>query len=133
MSVVSRQYRIRSEVFDQWRVRQNLAVFASSEDRSKIEAEPVDLHLRDPVTECVQDQFSDHRMVAVERVPAARVIEIPPVIVEHVIDGVVDSAEGECRIVRKSASFGRVVEDHIQEDFDSGTVQLATRVLNSRT
>ena len=49
----------------------------------QIEAEAVDVHLRDPVTQAVHDELQHLRMAHVERVAGAGVIHVVARIVGH--------------------------------------------------
>ena len=105
------------------RVPHDLAVFVAPHDGGEVEAEPVDVHLHDPVDETVDDKLAHHGVVAVDRVAAARIVLVgAPVLFEHVVDRVVEAPEryGRSELV----ALGRVVEDDVEDDLDARLVQL---------
>jgi hypothetical protein len=61
-------------------------------------------------------------MVAIQRVSATGVIQVPPVGREHVVGFIVDPAEGNHGAVE--ASFASVVEDDIEDHLDAGDVEI---------
>ena len=58
------------------RVRQRRAVRPAREDRALVEAEAVDVHLLVPPLEALDDHLLGDRVVAVQRVAAARVVHV---------------------------------------------------------
>ena len=89
----------------------------------QVEAEPVDVHLRHPVAEAVQDQSQHVRMRGVERVAAAGEVDVFRGVVgpQAVVRPVVDTAQRERRPV--TAALGGVVVDDVEDHFDAGGVQ----------
>ena len=85
------------------------------------EPEAVDVGLGDHVPQAGEDQGADDRMVAVDRVAAAGVVEEAALLVEEVIKAVVEPAEVEGRPL--VVPFGRVVEDDVEHDLDPGGVE----------
>ena len=109
--------RVGGDRLEQRRVRQHLAVAAPPEDRGEVEAEAVDVHLGHPVAQRGQDLVAHHRVVAVERVAAARVVEVPPRLrVEEVVGRVVEAApaEGGAPLVALAGVVEDDVEDHLE-------------------
>ena len=66
-------------------------------------------------------QLAHDRVVAVDRVAAAGEVEVAPVRAEHVIELVVEAAEGigPAAVV----AFAGVVEDDVEDDLDAGRVE----------
>ena len=88
------EHRILGDALEHRRVGQHLAVLAAAEDRGEVEAEAVDVHLRHPVAQAVDDQLADDRVVAVERVAAAGEVAVGAGLgIEQVVDGVVEPRE----------------------------------------
>src|SRR5262245_38408130 len=80
------------------------------------------MHFLDPIAKTVQDHPPHNGVVRVERVSTAGVVGVPTAgVFENVIGGIVDSAKTERwpRLV----SLGRMVEYHVQYDFDARAVQ----------
>ena len=106
----------------QRRVRQHLAVAAAPEDRGEVEAEAVHVHLGHPVAQRRQDLEAHHRVVAVERVAAAGVVEVLPGLrLEQVVGRVVEPApaEGGAALV----ALAGVVEDDVEDHLDARLVE----------
>ncbi len=87
------QDRVLGDTLDQGRVRQHIAFLVAPEDRCEVEAEPVDVHDRDPVAQAVEDEIAHDGVVAVYRVAAAGVVRVFAVFLEDVVDHVVEPAE----------------------------------------
>jgi len=89
----------------------------------EIEPEAVDVHVQDPVPKRVHDQLERVGVADVEAVAAAGVVEVDGrvAVIEAVVGGVVDAAEGQRRAER--AALGGVVIDDIQDHLDAGRVQ----------
>src|SRR5204863_9721642 len=89
----------------------------------EVEAEPVDVHLQDPVPQRVHDQLQRVRVPGVQAVPAAGVVQVAPRfgVREAVVGGVVDAAEGQRRA--HVVALRGVVVDHVEDDLDAGLVQ----------
>ncbi len=94
------------------------ALGRARERRREIEAEPVDAHLAGPVAQTVENEPAHLRMFRVERVAAARVVDVLRGIVaeQPVVDGVIDAAEAKMRSAR--VALGRVVVDDIENNLD---------------
>ena len=95
----------------------------SRQRRREIEAETVDVHLGDPVTQRIHQQLQHARVLHVERVPGAREIEVVARIValETVVGAVIDAAEAQRR--PHLVALGGVVIDDVENDFEPGGVQ----------
>ncbi len=91
--------------------------------RGEVEAEAVDVHLRDPVAQAVHDHLQHARMQHVQRVAAAGVVHVVARIVVHqaVVRSVVDAAETQRRA--EVTAFGGVVVDDVEDHLDAGRVQ----------
>src|ERR1035437_7511440 len=75
-----------------------------------------------PMPETMEDHLADDRMVAVERVAAAGGVGIrPSAVFEHVIDAIFKALETEGRA--GFVSFGRMIKNHVENDFDAGPMQ----------
>ena len=81
------QQRIFGDRLDQRRIRHQLAVAVAAEDRRQVEAEAVDVVVVHPVPQAMEDHLADDRVIAVDRVAAARVVRVvAAAVVEHVVD-----------------------------------------------
>ncbi len=91
----------------------------------EIEAEPVDVHLDDPVAKAVHDELQRVRIPDVETVPRAGDIEIEAriLVLEPVVGGVVDAAKAQ-RGTEMVALAGVVVDD-VEDHLESRGVQRA--------
>ncbi len=97
--------------------------------RGEIEAEPVHVHLHGPVAQAVHDQLERLRVPDVERVAAARVVDVEARIarIEPVIAAVVDAAQAQRR--PPVVPLGGVVVDHVEDHLDAGAVELLHHLL----
>ena len=77
----------------------------------------------------MKDEFLAFGGIAGKGIACSAVILVLAIIFEKVIGGVIDTFEGK-NVVRKT--FGCMVVDDIEYDFDAGFVQPCTIVLNSR-
>jgi hypothetical protein len=95
----------------------------AGEGRRKVEAEPVDLHLREPVAQRVHDQLKAVAVVGVERVPAAGRVDVDARVVgiESVVRRVVQAAMAQRRSL--VVALGRVVVHDVEEDLQTGVVE----------
>ena len=50
--------------------------FVAGQDRSEVEAEPIDMHLSDPVAQAVEDHTAHDGMIGVKRVAGAAIIGV---------------------------------------------------------
>ena len=95
----------------------------------EVEAEPVDVHLGDPVAQRVHDELQRVRVAHVETVAGARVVAVVLRLLLHeaVVRRVVDALEREqgAHVV----ALGRVVVDDVEDDLDARGVQLAHHAL----
>ena len=89
----------------------------------QVEAEPVDVHLSDPVAQRVHDELENRRRAHEQRVAGTGGVEVVAgrSIDEAVVGAVVDASEGQrgAQVV----ALGRVVVDHVQDDLDVGLVE----------
>ncbi len=92
----------------------------------EVEAEAVDVHLGDPVPQRVHDQLEHVGVPHQQAVAGAGgVVVVRPVAVDQtVVGGVVDAppppeGQGGAQLV----ALGRVVVDHVEDDFETGRVQ----------
>ncbi len=113
--------RVRLDLPEERRVLHGPPLLVPREDRREVEPEAVHVHDRDPVAERVEDHAPHERVVARERVPAPREVEVLRLVVlEEVVDRVLDPAkrDGGPALV----ALARVVEDHVEDDLDPGLV-----------
>ena len=97
--------------------------FLPGQGRRQVEPEPVGVHLGQPVAQRVHHQLQRDRVAGVQRVAAAgRVVVVAGVArLQPVIRRVVDATEAQRGSVR--ARLGRVVEHHVEQDFEARLVQ----------
>ena len=82
----------------------------------------VDVHLLRPVAQRVHDQLERLGAVRVQRVAAARVVDVEaPIILQAVVGGVVEPAQTQGGTV--VAALGGVVKDDVEDDLAPGGVQ----------
>jgi len=93
------------------------------EGGGEIEAEAIDVHLADPVTEAVHQELKHPRMHHVQRVSRAGVIHVvaPVILHEAVVGAVIQAAETEHR--PQMVPFTGVIVHDIQNDLETGGVQ----------
>ena len=117
------QHRVGVDVPQDGRVFHGLAVLAARQDRGEIEAKPIHMHLLHPVAQAIHDHSAHDGVVAVKRIAYPAIVDIlgPVVRVQHVVDPIVNAAQRDRGPV--VTVLGRVVEDHIEDDFDAGAVQ----------
>ena len=98
----------------------------------EVEAEAVDVHLRDPIAQRIHDELQDLRGTHQEGVARARRIEVVLTVPvdKAVVRGVVDAAERQGR--SHVVALGRVVVDDIEDDLDVGSVQRLDHCLELR-
>ena len=96
-------------------------------------AEPVDVHLLDPVAQRVQDQGQHLGVAGVQGVAGAGVVHVEaPVGVDRPVVGVVVEAPERQRRAHVVA-LGGVVVDDVQDHLDPAACRLRTIALNSLT
>ncbi len=104
-------------------------VVVAAQNGRQVEAEAVDVHFRSPVTQGVGDHLQYARVAQVEGVASARVVDVVALVVRHqaVVRSVVDTAhrQGRAQLV----AFGGVVVDHIEDDLETGVVQVRNHFL----
>ena len=89
----------------------------------QVEAEPVDMHVSDPVPQGIHNEAKSGRMADIQAVPGTRRVEVvlPLPVDETVVRRIVEAFEGQCR--PEMVAFGRVVVDHIENDLETGAMQ----------
>src|SRR5271169_908861 len=99
------------------------SILTARKDGPFVETEAVHMSFPDPVAEAVDDQLLGHRMVAVEGVSAPGKIHVVLQLPRHqqVVRAVVDAFETINRSLM--VAFIRVVEDHVENDFNASLVQ----------
>ena len=119
----AREYRVGVDVpQDRW-IGEWLVVLSPRQHRCEIEPEAVDVHVLDPVAQAVQNHPTNDRVVGIEGVADAAVIDVAGWIpgVHEVVRGVVDSPHRQRRTGH--AVLGGVVVHDVQDHFDVGAVQ----------
>ena len=99
------------------------AMWLTRQDRPEIEPETVDVHIFGPVSQAVGHHLDDARMAQIDRVSGPGVVDVVARLVRQqaVIARVVDTLERErCALF---VALGRVVVDHVEDDFEAGIVQ----------
>ena len=91
----------------------------------EIEAETVDMHLADPITQTVHDELERARMEHIEGVAGAGEIQVKARIFREqpVVGRVIDPAKAERR--PEMIAFGGVIVDDVENHLDAGGVQIA--------
>ncbi len=116
-----RQQRILGDDFDHRWIGNQVAGPVAAQNAGQIEAESVDVVVVDPVTQAMEDHLADHRMVTVQSVAATAVVGKVLTLTEDVIDLVFQSLEGQRRSL--FVAFAGVIEDDVQDHFDTGGVK----------
>jgi hypothetical protein len=98
------------------------AVLAGQGGR-EVEAEPVDVHLHQPVAERVHDQLQAECVAGVERVAAAGGVDVEAEVlgVEPVVGGL--STPRWQNVGPGVVALGRVVEHHVEDHVEAGAVE----------
>ena len=126
------QQRIFGNGFDHRRIGQEFAVAIAAENRSQIETKAVDVVVVHPMPQAMEDHLAHDRVVAVDRVAAAGIVfVVRAAAFQHVVDLVLQPLEAERGA--QFVAFGRVIEHHVENDFDARLVQALTICLNSLT
>mmetsp|Transcript_1907 Transcript_1907/g.4738 ORF Transcript_1907/g.4738 Transcript_1907/m.4738 type:complete len:412 (-) Transcript_1907:1781-3016(-) len=107
-----------------------VAQVVAAQARGEVEAEAVHVVLLHPLHQAVDDHLGRHRMVGVDGVAAARVVQQLDVrlLVELVVDRVVDAAKGD-EVGVIIAALGCVIVHDIQNDLNAGLVQRLDHLL----
>ena len=99
------------------------AVCLAAEADREIEAKAVDVHVADPMAQAVDHHLQNLRVIQVQAIAAAAVIDVMTRVVLHqaVVAGVIDAAKTQ----RGPAliAFGSVVVDDVEDHFDTGFMQ----------
>ncbi len=120
--------RVLGDALEQGGIGEHAAVHVPAEHRGEIEAEAVDVHLHDPVAQGVEDEVADDRVRRVDRLPRAGEVAIEALVgVQPVVDRVVDAPEPHRR--SQLVAFARVVEDHVEDHFETRPVKGADHLL----
>ena len=105
----------------------------AAEDGRQVEAEAVHAHLRGPVAQRVGDHLQHAGVAEVEGVAGAGIVDVVAALVGHqaVVRGVVDAAHAQGRT--QLVAFRGVVVDHVEDQLQSGVVEVRDHLLNSLT
>ena len=118
----SGENRIGLDVPNYGRVRQWSPGLIAHKNGSQIEPESVNVHVRDPVAETVENHPTHDRLVGIERAPSAGVIRIAgSVAIENVVGLILQAAKAERRA--GVIALRGMIEDHVQDHFDTCAVQ----------
>src|SRR5579884_4113492 len=95
-----------------------MTIFSPRQNRPVIEAEPVHMHLLDPIAQAIRNQLHHKRMVALARVATTRIIHIPLLVlrVEHIVDLVINALETDGGT--PMIALTRMVKNDVQNHFD---------------
>ena len=99
----------------------------AAENRGQIKTEAVDVIFGRPVAQAIEHKIAHHRVVAVQGIARTAEIEVIPLRGEHVVGPVVQALERQGGSVL--IALGGVVEHHIENHLDAGTVQLLDQLL----
>ena len=80
------------------------------------------MHFCHPIAQTIKDHVPDHRMVTVDSIAAAGIIEIFTTDrINYIVNTIVQSAKRCCLLI--FISLGRMIEDHVEDDLNAGFVQ----------
>src|SRR6516162_1523159 len=99
-----------------------MPLLVARQDRRKIEAEAVHMHLGHPVTQAVQNEPAHDRLIGVERIATTTVIGVTGLIVLKDVIEII----GQTAIARRwpgRAALRGVIEDDVEDNFESGAVE----------
>lgn len=98
------------------------AIGLTGKNCSEIEPKPIDPHFANPVAQTVRDEADAVQMRQVEGISRSRFVDIIPSVVGHetVIGRVVEPLER--KRWSEFVAFGRVVVNHVHDDFETGVV-----------
>ena len=101
----------------------------AGEGGGEVEAEPVDVHLLDPVAQAVHEQLQHVGVPHVEGIAGPRVVHVEARVLlrRSIIGEIIDSLEGKHG--SEMVALGGVVEDHVEEDLDVRLVQVLHHLL----
>ena len=91
----------------------------------QVKAEAVDVHFCEPIAQAVHDQLQHTRIAHIERVATPSVVHIIALVLrgQAVVGRVVDTSERDRR--PHLIPLGRMVVDHVQDDFDLRIMQIS--------
>ena len=106
---------------DDGRLHQHVALVVASHDGGQVEAQAVRVHVGHPEAQAVHQQLADDGVVAIDGVAAPGKVQITAVRPDHVVEEVVQAAEG----VGAAAvvPLAGVVEDDVEIHLDAGRVE----------
>ena len=99
-----------------------MALLVARQDRGEVETEAVDMHLADPISQAVDDQTADDRLISVQCVAATGEIGVAGFVLRQGVIGVIrqsSKANGGAVLF----AFCSVVVDDIEDDLDADAVQ----------
>ena len=96
---------------------------AAGQRRREVEAEPIDVHVDDPIPQAVHDELQHVGVPRVETVARARVVDVATEIfgIEPVVRGVVDALQRQHR--PEVVTLGGVVVDDVEDHLEPRVVQ----------
>ena len=123
--------RIKGKLLQKWRILHRSTVCRSSENARKVKAEPIHMVIGHPVAKTFHNKALYNRVIAVHGIAAAGEVVVLRIRRQHVIDVIVNALKGNERAAL-SALCG-MVEDHIQNHFDSVLLQKLDHLLQLPT
>src|SRR5262245_47031199 len=85
------------------------------------------MHLLDPITKAIHDHPANDGLIGVERISGPAVIGIPrAILIENVVSAVVQATKTQRWPIM--VAFRCMVEDHVENDLDTGPVQRLNHV-----
>jgi len=96
-----------------WRKLKHKPLLTSAKNRSKIKSKSIYMILHHPIAQTVNNKVAHHRMIALERIAAAAVIEIIFLVAvdKHIIHAVVKTTEAQRHSV--FIAFRSVIEHYV--------------------
>ena len=95
----------------------------SAQDRSKVEAKTIHMHVHDPVTKHIPDELPHDGMICIKRIANARKVLVvsAPVLFQHIEDRVLNTAQRNRG--PEFISLGCVIQHNVQNHFDPGAMK----------
>ncbi len=122
------QYRVICDPLDDGRIGEYFTIFITTQNTGKIKTETIDMHVDDPVTQGSDDHIAYNRVITIYRISTSGIIFILPGFgISDVVGRIVNSSivEGVPVLI----AFGSMVEDDIQDHFDTCLVKFENHLL----
>jgi hypothetical protein len=101
-------------------------VTIATQNRCKIEPESINMHIKDPKAQTINNKFPNHWLIAIYGVATTAKIEVPSLGIDHVKKRIVQAPKGEGSAI--DPPFACVVENDIENNFNSLTVHSRDQV-----